>query len=99
MNDANGESNDVAQPQEAPPLNVYYRLTVVAAVALIVTILALAALSAGDPAAPANRWLSRYGGLLVTCEVVLCLLFGLVALASDRRRIEQERQRGGDGSQ
>lgn len=75
---------------------ILFRLTVVSTGVLVVTILALAATQAGDPEAPASRWLGRYGGLLLTCETILCLLFGGVALAADRRRIVERQQPVGD---
>lgn len=69
-----------------------FRLTIVFTGVLVVTILAVAATQAGDPKAPASRWLSRYAGLILTCETVLCLLFGGIALAADRRRIVERQQ-------
>lgn len=80
-------------PGEVEPLNIFFRLTILPAAALVITALALVAVQSGDPTAPINFWLARYGGLMIACEVGLCLLFGLVALASDRRRIEERRQR------
>lgn len=76
-------------------LNIFYRLTLVPVAALIVTVLAFfAMLLGGDPRAPVNRFLSNYGGLLLALETGCSLLFGLLALAVDRRRIVEERQQG-----
>lgn len=77
-------------------LNVFYRLSVTAVVALIVTVLAMVAGLWGNPAAPVNAFLAAQGGVLIAWEVFFSLLFGLSALAVDRRRTAERRKKTGD---
>jgi len=79
--------------------NIFYRLTVIPVVALIITVLALTATFMGNPAAPAARFLDRYAGVLITVEVVLSLVLGFIAVAVDRRGIEEARRGGADAGQ
>lgn len=72
--------------------NPFFRLVVLATVAFVVTILALVAAMLGDPAAPVNRLLDRYGGVLLAGEVVTIGLAGLLALVLDRWQTVQARQ-------
>lgn len=86
VNEANAETSETTGRT-----NIFYRLTMAPVIALIVTVLSFVALLMGDPAAPANRFLNRYGYWLIAGEVLLSLLFGLMALAVDRRRIVEAR--------
>ena len=69
------------------PPNIFFRLIIPAAAAFIVTVLAMVATVFGDPEAPINGLLDRYGGYLVTVEVMIILVLLLLALGIDRREI------------
>lgn len=67
--------------------NLFFRLTVLAGGAFAVTVLAvLSAAMFGEPQAPANRFLNTHAGGLLTGEVLAIVIFGLLAMAVDRRR-------------
>lgn len=67
-------------------VNPFWGIVIGAAGAFCVTILAYLASGLGSPAAPLNRFFTRYGFLLVCVETALIVVTGLLALAVDRRQ-------------
>lgn len=67
--------------EDVPPRarNRFFPLVSITGALFIVTILALVATLFGNPRAPINRFLDRYGGWLIGVEVCACLGSGLLA--------------------
>ena len=74
---------DVESPRQ---LNIFFRLTVVAASVFVVTILASLSTLFGDPLSPVNQFLEREANTMLVTEVVAILVLGLLALVVDRRQ-------------
>jgi len=66
--------------------NPFWGIVIGAAGGFCVTILAYLAAGLGSPAAPLNRFFTRYGFLLVCVETAVIVVAGLLALAVDRRQ-------------
>lgn len=72
--------------------NPFWGLVIVAGTAFCVTILAYLASGFGSPAAPMNRFFTRYGFLLVCIETGVIVAAGIAALAVDRRQTLRRQQ-------
>ncbi len=86
----------VSQPTppatEPPPrASLLFRLTAVAGIGFVVTILALIAVVIGNSQSPGARWLNRNCGSLFTVEVAAILGLGYAAMAQDRKQTLRER--------
>lgn len=82
-----GESAEAPQPQ---PLNFFFKLAAVAGVLFVLTVCALTALMFSGPVSPAAVFLQEHGGFLIAAEVAAILVFGILAMAADRREIVRE---------
>lgn len=74
--------------------NPFWGLVIGAGGGFCVTILAYLASGLGNPAAPLNRFFTRYGFLLVCIETVIIVVTGIAALAVDRRQTLHDRPSG-----
>lgn len=86
----------VSQPtlptNEPPPrASLLFRLTAVAGIVFVVTILALIAIVIGNSQSPGARWLNRHAGSLFAVEVAAILVLGYAAMLQDRRQTLRER--------
>lgn len=73
------------------PASLLFRLTAVAGVAFVVTILALIAIVISNSQSPGARWLNRHAGSVFAVEVAAILVLGFVAMAQDRKQTLRER--------
>lgn len=71
--------------------SLLFRLTAFAAIAFVVTILALIAVVIGNSQSPGARWLNRNAGSLFAVEVAAILVLGFAAMAQDRQQTLRER--------
>jgi cell division protein FtsW (lipid II flippase) len=74
-----------------------FRLTAVAGIVFVITILALIAVVIGDSQSPGARWLNRHAGSLFAVEVTAILVLGYVAMLQDRRQTLRERNESDSG--
>ncbi len=72
--------------EEREPLNLYFRLVVVASVCFAITVLILFALTMSTSEAPIEHFFSANAGWMVGVEVAAILIFGFLAMAVDRRQ-------------
>jgi len=86
---SNEKTTNQQAADRAEPVNLFFRLVVIAAGAFIVTVLASVATMFGDESAPLTQFLNQYGGFLMAGEVAATLIFGLLALITDRRQSER----------
>lgn len=78
---------------EPPPrASLLFRLTAVAGIGFVVTILALIAVVIGDSQSPGARWLNRNSGSLFAVEVAAIFVLGYAAMAQDRKQTLRERR-------
>lgn len=68
------------------PASLLFRLTAVAAVVFVVTVLALIAIVIGNSHSPGAVWLNRNAGSLFAVEVAAILGLGFAAMAQDRKQ-------------
>ncbi|MCX7393438.1 MAG: hypothetical protein NTW75_04860 [Planctomycetales bacterium] len=61
-----------------------FRSTAMLTTSFVVTILAMVAMTLGDPSAPVNRWFDTQGSTVMIFEVVGIVILGLAAMAADR---------------
>jgi hypothetical protein len=66
--------------------NPFWGVVAAGATGFCVTILAYLASGLGSPAAPLNRFFTRYGFSLVCAEAALIVVTGFLALAVDHRQ-------------
>lgn len=78
------------------PASLLFRLTAVAAVAFVVTILALIVTVISNSHSPGARWLNRHAGSVFAVEVAAILGLGFAAMAQDRRQTLREREEPND---
>ncbi len=69
---------------------ILFHLTAGITTAFVVTILAMIAMTLGDPTAPVNVWFDKHGATLMLVEVVGIVIFGLAAMTADRRETLRE---------
>ena len=81
--------SETEQRWEKP--NVFFWLVIPACMAFVITLLSLVAARMGKREAPINGWLDRYADILLTVEVIAILLFALLAMATDRRKLIEQR--------
>lgn len=82
---------DAQQADADRGLNVFFRLTVVAASIFVVTILASLSTLFGDPLSPVNVFLEQRATSLLISEVAIILTLALLALIVDRRQALKHR--------
>jgi hypothetical protein len=75
-----------------PCTNPFWGLVIGAAGGFCVTILACLVSGMGSPAAPLNRFFTRYGFLLICIETGIIVVAGVTALAVDRRQTLRDRR-------
>ncbi len=77
---------------EPPPhTSLLFRLTAIAGIVFVVTILALIAIVIGNSQSPGARWLNRNAGSLFAVEVAAILVLGYAAMAQDRKQTLRQR--------
>lgn len=76
--------------EKPAPLNIFYRLVLIASALFVITIFAMIANLMGDPEAPATSLIDRYSGLALFVEFIAVLVFGFLAMAVERREIVRE---------
>lgn len=79
-----------------PPASLLFRLTAIAGIVFVVTILALIAVVIGNSQSPGARWLNRHAGSLFAVEVAAILVLGYAAMAQDRRQTLREQDESGE---
>ena len=84
---------------EPPPhTSLLFRLTAIAGIVFVVTILALIAIVIGNSQSPGARWLNRHAGSLFAVEVAAILVIGFAAMAQDRRQTLRERDESNEAN-
>ncbi|MBC7820605.1 MAG: hypothetical protein IAG10_27285 [Planctomycetaceae bacterium] len=80
-------------PSTDPPkrASLLFRLTAIAGIVFVVSILALIAVVIGNSQSPGARWLNRNAGSLFAVEVAAILVLGFAAMAQDRQQALRER--------
>ena len=84
------EKTEAETKQKPERFNPFFRLVIVSAGFFVVTILAITATIFGETNSPVPRFLIRHAGTLITVEVLVTLVAGLLALAVDRRFILED---------
>ena len=77
------------------PASLLFRLTAIAGIAFVVTILALIATIFGDSHSPAATWLNRHAGTVIAVEVAALLSLGFAAMAQDQQQTRRSRDEAG----
>ena len=72
------------------PASLLFRLTAVAGVAFVFTILALIVIVISNSQSPGARWLNRHAGPVFAVEVAAILVLGFAAMAQDRKQTLHE---------
>ena len=78
-----------------PPTSRLFRLTAIAGIVFVVTILALIATIFGDSHSPAATWLNRHAGTLMAVELAALLSLGFAAMAQDQQQTRRSRDEAG----
>ncbi len=63
-----------------------FKLVIVSSAAFLITVLSLVVTTMFPSESPASKFISRNGLLMIGVEVVLIIVFGILAMAVDRRR-------------
>ena len=89
-------------PVEEPPVDEreqpLFKLVIVSSGAFLITVLSLVVTTMFPSESPASRFISRNGLQMIGVEVVLIIVFGILAMAVDRRRtVMRQRQEAAAG--
>ena len=90
---------DSAEPAEEPrrhePEQPLFKLVIVSSAAFLITVLSMVVTMLFPSESPMSKFINRNGVQMIGVEVVLIIVFGLLAMAFDRRRTLRERQQAG----
>ncbi len=92
MNQETPDSDEEAVSRE--PEHPLFKLVIVASAAFLLTVLSMVAAMMGSGEAPLAKFINRNGVRMIGVEVVLIIVFGILAMAADRRRTLLNQQQG-----
>ena len=84
----------VEEPRKDEPEQPLFKLVIVSSAAFLITVLSMTVSMMFPSKSPASKFLNRNGLQMIGVEVVLIIVFGILAMAVDRRRtlIRQRRE-------
>ncbi|MHC4875728.1 MAG: hypothetical protein ACYTGL_04470 [Planctomycetota bacterium] len=95
MNQETPDSSDTTSEEAGrrEPEHPLFKLVIVSSAAFLLTVLSMVAAMMGSGEAPLAKFINRNGVRMIAVEVVLIIVFGILAMAADRRRTLLNQQR------